>query len=177
MGNSESCKVLSADFGNSTSRAVPNAEVLMFRGQAADGANCLVAFDSSTIVLSRPVAGLPCRIRLDPRQYQAVAVIARQHGHAVHLLHRDPGLSVDLVEIGALQAAEEYVDRIASLLDLPQLTLAGRSASGETIVSGAAAGRRRVRGTAPRRPRFLARRRKGEVIPFRTRGDEVAARS
>lgn len=171
MSQAQSNTVVSGLF----SRSIPVADVLLFRGRAADGAYCLITFDRRTVVVSRPVAGLPCRIRVDPRHYQGVAVIERPDGQVVHLLHHDPGLSIDLVLLGSLEAAEEYRDRIASLLRLEPLTLAGRSASGDTIVSGTASGPRRVRATAPRRPRFLARRRKGEVISIRKFRDDAAA--
>jgi hypothetical protein len=155
-----------------------DTDALLFRGRAADGTFCIVTFDANTVVLSRPVGGLSCRIRIYSRQYDGVAVIERADGHVIHLLHRDPGLSIDLVQLTTLEAAEEYCDRIASILDLPTLTLAGRSATGDTIVAGVASAPRRVRATAPRRPRFLTRRHSGEVVSFsKAQRPEVAALS
>jgi hypothetical protein len=139
---------------------------------------CVITFNRDTVVVSRPVGGLPCRIRLRPAYYQAVAIIERPEGHVVHLLHDDPGLSVDLVQLDSLEAAEEYSDRIASLLHLEPMFLAGRSAAGDTIVSGAAPEKRRARATAPRRPRFLVRRETGNVVAFgRTERQASAALS
>ena len=178
MSQSLCSNVITGLFDRSTQNSSADSDALLFRGRAADGTFCIVTFDANTVVLSRPVGGLPCRIRLYPRQYDGVAVIERPDGHVIHLLHRDPGLSIDLVQLQTLDAAEEYCDRIASMLDLPTLTLAGRSATGDTIVAGGASTPRRVRATAPRRPRFLTRRRGGEVISFNNaRRAEVAALS
>src|SRR5688500_309835 len=146
MSQSQSSNVITGLFDRSTGSTTAKADALLFRGRAAGGTFCLVTFDAATIVLSRPVGGLPCRIRLSPGQYDGVAVIERPDGHVIHLLHRDPGLSIDLVQLQSMEAADEYCDRIASILDLPPLSLAGRSASGDTIVSGASAPRR-VRAT------------------------------
>jgi hypothetical protein len=92
-------------------------------------------------------------------------------------MHRDPGLSIDLVEAATLEAAEEHRDRLSIFLDLPALTLAGRSASNDTTVSAAAPTRRKVHNRTSR-PRFLSRRKTGQVIAFRqVTGSEIIARS
>src|ERR671916_494949 len=104
-------KILSIQAGRSTGRPASFPEVLLYRGRAGDGADCLATFDKDTVVLSRPVAGLSCRIRLSTSQYQAVAAVAREDRHVVQLMHRDPGLSIDLVEAATLEAAEEHRDR------------------------------------------------------------------
>ena len=170
-------KILSIQAGRSTGRPASFPEVLLYRGRAGDGADCLATFDKDTVVLSRPVAGLSCRIRLSTSQYQAVAAVAREDRHVVQLMHRDPGLSIDLVEAATLEAAEEHRDRLATFLDLPALTLAGRSASGDTVTSAAAPVRRKVHNRAPR-PRFLSRRKTGTVIAFGPiPGREIIARN
>ena len=174
-------KIHSVSAGRSSERPVSSAEVLLYRGRAADGADCLATFDRHTLVMSRPVAGLSCRIRIGTNQFQAVAMIARDDRHVIHLMHRDPGLSIDLAEAASLADAEDHCDRLAAFLDLPRLTLAGRSASGETIMSGIASHQRRnepVRLGKHRRPRFLTRRRTGSVVSFRkVEGSELIARS
>lgn len=171
-------KILSIPAGRFSKRPASFPEILLYRGRAGDGADCLATFDKATIVLSRPVAGLSCRIRLSTNQYQAVAAIAREDRHVVHLMHRDPGLSIDLADAATLEAAEEHRDRIAEFLNLPALTLAGRSASGDTVVSRAAPTRRRKVHNRFPRPRFLSRRKAGTVIPFQPiTGREIIARS
>ena len=109
-------KVLHTTAGRSSGRPVWFPAVLLYRGRAEDGAHCLTTFDRRTVVLSRPVAGLACKIRLSTRQYQAVAVVARDDRHSVRLVHRDPGLSVDLTEMENFEAAEAYCDRLADFL-------------------------------------------------------------
>ena len=171
-------KIHSDAAGRSSERPVFLPDVLLYRGRAGDGADCLATFDRQTIVLSRPVAGIACRLRLSVGQYQAVAMVERGDRQVVQLLHRDRGLSVDLAEADTLDAAEQYRDRLADFLDLPALTLAGRSASGDTIVSGAAPLQRRKAALRPRRPRFLARRKGAAVVTIRKiDGREIIARS
>ena len=75
--------------------------------------------------MSRPLAGLACRIRVPVRQYQAVALLVREHCHVIRLMHRDLGLSLDVEEFESLATAEDYCDRLADFLDLPSVTAAG----------------------------------------------------
>ena len=129
-------------------------------------------------MLSRPVAGLACKIRVSLRQYDAIAVIAGDDKNVVRLAHRDAGLSVDLVQMDSFDEAEEYRDRLADFLRLPVLTLAGRGASGEPAERGTAPKTRRTKAIGARRPRFLSRRRTGEVISIRKiDGREIIARA
>ena len=133
--------------------------------------------------MSRPVAGLACRIRIPVRQYQAVAVLVRDERNLVRIVHRDAALSIDVEEFAAFETAEEYRDRLASFLDLPPLTLAGAPASAEEAEEDAEAApvashsRRRDPALRSRRPRFLTRRRAGEVVALRRiEGREIIAR-
>jgi hypothetical protein len=134
-------------------------------------------------MMSRPVAGLACRIRIPVRQYQAVAVLVRETRNVVRIVHRDAALSVDVEEFAAFETAEEYRDRLATFLDLPPLTLAGAPASAEDADDEAEAApvaspsRRRNSAHRSRRPRFLTRRRAGEVVKLRKiEGREIIAR-
>ena len=134
-------------------------------------------------MMSRPVAGLACRIRIPVRQYQAVAVLVREERNVVRIVHRDAALSVDVEEFAAFETAEEYRDRLATFLDLPPLTLAGAPASAEEAEDEtdaapvASPSRRRNSALRSRRPRFLRRRRAGEVVTLRKiEGREIIAR-
>ena len=134
-------------------------------------------------MMSRPVAGLACRIRIPVRHYQAVAVLVRETRNVVRIVHRDAALSVDVEEFAAFETAEEYRDRLATFLDLPPLTLAGAPASAEDADDEAEAApvaspsRRRNSAHRSRRPRFLTRRRAGEVVKLRKiEGREIIAR-
>ena len=75
--------------------------------------------------MSRSVAGLACRIRIPVRQFQAVALMVRDRGHVIRLMHRDAGLTLDLEEFESFATAEEYGDRLADFLGLPPSTVAG----------------------------------------------------
>lgn len=128
-------------------------------------------------MLSRPVAGLACKIRLSLRQYQAIALVASEETNVVRLLHRDPGLSIDLKRIENFEAAEEYRDQLASFLDLPPLMMAGAGAAAGKSADETATPSRRRRFGRSLRPRFLTRRSAGEPIAVRKlEGREIIAR-
>jgi hypothetical protein len=162
MRQTEADEGYSIGTGRSPERPVSFPDVLLYRGRASDGAECLATFDRQTIVLSRPVAGLPCRIRLGVRQYQAVAVIVADGEYTVRLMHRDDGLSIDLAELGTLRDAEEYCERLAGFLHLPSVTMGAGRAAGHAKLATAQSGRAQL--TKRRRARFLTRRRTGNVI-------------
>jgi hypothetical protein len=163
--------------GRSAERPVSFPDVHLYRARAGDGADCLATFDRRTIVLARPIAGIACKIRLSLRQYQAVALIATDAVNIVRLLHRDPGLSLDLERIDCFEAAEEYRDQLASFLDLPPLTMAGAGASTESAAATAESVVPRRRTGRSSRPRFLIRRNTGQPIAIRkVDGHEIIAR-
>jgi hypothetical protein len=127
--------------------------------------------------MSRPVAGLACRIRVPVRQYEAVAVLVSENRHVIRLMHRDAGLSIDVEEFETFQTAEEYRDRLAGFLNLPPMTMAGVPDRGETAEDGAPQPRR-GRPLRGRRPRFLTRRRPGAGAPLgKIEGREIIARN
>ena len=129
-------------------------------------------------MMSRPVAGLACRIRIPVRQYRAVAVLSCEAGHLVRLVHREAGLSIDLEEFHTLETAEECRDRLAAFLDLPPLTLAGSPRVGAKPDKGSLSSRRRNSAFRARRPRFLTRRRAGADMAIgKIEGREIIARS
>ena len=126
--------------------------------------------------MSRPLAGIACRIRIPLRQYQAVALVMHEKGHTIRLMHRDRGLSLDIEEFENLATAEDYRDRLAGFLDLPPVTASGSpTLDDEGVVRGPARGRRN-RAISVRRPRFLMRRRPGDARPtIKIEGREIIA--
>ena len=163
--------------GRSPERPVPFPDVHLYRARAGDGADCLATFDRTTIVLARPVAGMAGKIRLILSQYQAVALIAGDIVNIVRLLHRNPGLSLDLERIDSFEAAEEYRDQLASFLNLPPLTMARGGASPETAAAAAESFVPRRRTGRASRPRFLIRRSTGQPIEIgKIDGREIIAR-
>ena len=128
--------------------------------------------------MSRPVAGLACRVRIPVRHYQAVAVVACATSHAIRLMHRDPAFSIDVEEFGALETAEDYCDRLGRFLDLPTLTIAAGLPSDEGMPVCTLPQPRRSGTHRRRRPRFLARRRAGRIAAIvRVEGREIIART
>lgn len=132
-------------------------------------------------MLSRPVAGIACKIRLSIRNYQAVALVTEADRHTVRLFHRDPGLSVDIAQIETLAEAEDCRDHFADMLGLPPLTMGrGSPAKDDARRSDAdtAPARRANRAVRARRARFLTRRANGGVGPIRhLPAQEIIARS
>jgi hypothetical protein len=127
--------------------------------------------------MSRPVAGLACRIRVPVRQYEAVAVLVGEARHVIRLMHRDAGLSIDVEEFTTFETAEEFRDRLAGFLGLPPMTMAGAPAAAETTGAVAPQPRRR-RLARGRRPRFLTRRWPGSGEPLgKIEGREIIARN
>lgn len=126
--------------------------------------------------MSRPLAGLACRIRVPVRHYQAVALVVRERSHVIRLMHRDLGLSLDVEEFESLATAEDYCDRLADFLDLPSVTAAGAPDS-DAALHASAPEARRTRVVKVRRPRFLMRRHSGGAISLeRISGREIIAR-
>jgi len=126
--------------------------------------------------MSRSVAGLACRIRIPVRQFQAVALMVRDSGHVIRLMHRDAGLTLDVEEFESFATAEEYGDRLADFLGLPAVTVAGAPAEDDRPAAECSETRRNG-GVKARRPRFLARRRSGSPLTFeKIEGREIIAR-
>jgi hypothetical protein len=124
--------------------------------------------------MSRAVAGLACRIRVHVPQYQAVALVVRGHSNVVRLMHRDVALSLDVEAFDSVATAEEYRDRLADFLDLPQVIV---SATPDVERGNEAPRERRARSVRTRRPRFLTRRHSGgEVTIRKIEGREMIAR-
>ena len=142
--------------GRSPGRPVIFPDVLLFRCSTSDGADCLVTFDKRTLLMSRSVAGLACRIRIPVRQYQAVALMVRDHDHVIRLMHRDAGLTLDVERFESFATAEEYGDRLSDFLGLPAVTVAGAPAQDDRQAADCSEARR-GRGARARRPRFLTR--------------------
>jgi hypothetical protein len=126
-------------------------------------------------MMSRPVAGLACRVRVPVSQYQAVALVVRGNSNVVRLMHRDVGLSLDVEAFDSVATAEEYRDRLAGFLDLPPVIV---SASPDAERGSDEPRERRTRSVRARRPRFLTRRRTGGTVTIRKiEGREIIARN
>ena len=175
MRQTEDSNSYSEPADRSMERSAIFPDILLYRATAGDGADCLAAFNRQTVLIARPVAGLACRIRLKLKHFLAVAATEERGNYLVRLMHRDPGLTLDLAEFDTLAAAEEYRDGLAASLGLATLTLAGR-ATGPVVVPAATLNQRRKR--RAHRPRFLYRRKTGDVVALPTFAErEIIARS
>ena len=157
---------------------------LRLEARAADGARCRVVLERSHLVVERRVAGLACAIRLPASALDGVAAAFLASGPAVRLVHREAGLTIDLLHAASPGIAIELRDRLARALGLPALFV---DAEGEIFGATRRMGhveaeppqpRRGGRTALKRRPRFLARRAVGgdaDAPPFT--GREIIARN
>jgi hypothetical protein len=128
-----------------------------------------IVFRGHSVVIARRVAGIAMRVRVPLASYQGVALLLAEAGageavHKVELKHRDPELSVPLVEAGdATEIAAEW-NAWAQSLSLPRLfeEMPGgpRSSDDGKILPGP---RRRGSLVARRRTRFARRRKMGAL--------------
>lgn len=138
--------------------------------RAQDGAICRVVVSREQILIQRPLAGLPCTVRMPVSVLEGVAAAFLQTGPAVRLLHREAGLSLDVIEAATPGMAIQVRDRLARALSLPALfvdadgaVFGARRRVGQ-IVAGIPGPRRGGRPVMARRPRFLKRRAAGQPL-------------
>ncbi|MYZ49911.1 DUF6101 family protein [Propylenella binzhouense] len=154
---------------------------LRFQGRAGDDMPVTAVIERRSVMLSRPIAGLPCLIEVAAATFRGIAVVECEGVHRVRLVHDDPGLTLDLTESGDRASALGERDRLAAELRLPALLAPDEGAVDGTEmrlggILASAARARRVRLKA--RPRFLSRRQTGgepEGAPFV--GREIIART
>jgi len=138
----------------------------------ADGRRRVVIVDEDRIAIARSVAGVYMQIHLAPSAFRGVLLRVASlddsgFRYEVHLLHRDPDLSVRLAESGDQTEAEIEWRRCARHFHLPTLVERAEGiVEPEHAVLGALEARepvvrRRGRGLRQRRARFLTRRKVG----------------
>ncbi len=138
----------------------------------ADGRRRVVIVEKDRIAIARSVAGVFMRINLAPRAYRGVLLRLASlddsgFHYEVHLLHRDPDLSVRLAETGDQAEAEDAWRCWARVFNLPTLVerVEGIFEPGRPTIGAleacAPVVRRRGRGLRLRRARFLTRRKVG----------------
>jgi len=157
---------------------------LRLEARAADGARCRVMLQQEHVFVERPVGGLACAIRLPVSALEGVAAAFLASGPAVRLVHREAGLTIDLIHAASPGIAIELRDRLARLLGLPALFV---DAEGEVfgairrmgrITAEEPQPRRGARTALKRRPRFLTRRSiGGEPDAPPLNGREIIART
>lgn len=143
------------------------------RDQRADGGKRKVRVTRSDILISRRFAGISMKIAVPVSTYQgvALAIEAGSAGGAAYrlsLAHRDPDLTIVLAETQDSGLAAADWKYWATFLDLPRLA---EDAGKTHAVDDPAPAAQQMRGrgvVAKRRPRFLARRKRGDLARIQT---------
>lgn len=184
MRQTEMDGVLPVKTGRPEGRPVPFELPLRLPARSQDGVLCHVVVCQEQLLIQRPLAGLPCKVRVPVSALEGVAAAFLPDGPAVRLIHREPGLTLDVLEASSLEMAVGLRDRLARALSLPALfvdadgVIFGSSRRFGRIVTGTPGPRRGGRPALVRRPRFLTRRvlgRQPEAPPIT--GDEIIART
>lgn len=160
----------------STSAAQRVGAFMSQRDQRAEGGRRQVRVTRSDILIQRRFAGVSMLISVPVAAYRGVALAVEpaqsQHGGAAYrlsLAHADPDLDVVLFETQDSGAAAADWKYWAFYLDLPRL--AAENGEAHPIPGPRDAQifwRRRHANVAKRRPRFLARRKKGDLARSQT---------
>jgi hypothetical protein len=124
-----------------------------------------IAFAGRSVVIARRVAGISMRVQVPLASYKGVRLSlgTEREGetlHTIELLHRDPDLSVPLVEAADPRVIASEWCAWANSLSLPRL-FEDFPADCSPEKSLVAAPRRRGSAVAKRRTRFARRRRTG----------------
>jgi hypothetical protein len=169
--------------GGSTAAGIQAApEPAGFDAITGDGETCRVGFEIRTIIVERLVGNLTCRISIPAAFYEGVALIMGEDNYTVRLVNRDPGLTMNIGGLPDLGKALDLRDDLARQLRLPAMTVSrdGEISCEERKLGGLIVGDqgpRRGSMATRRRPRFLARRKKGHGREAcRVNGREIIAR-
>jgi hypothetical protein len=159
-----------------------NRQTALTRADArADDQRREIAFGNQSVVIARRVCGIAMRVRVPLCSYRGVALSLAEErdGEAVHrieLLHRDPDLSIPLVEAGDVAEIAAEWAAWAEGLALPRLIerAPGEVEAVEAMGQGVfSMPRRRGSAVGRRRTRFSRRRRMGALqrLPVAYRGE------
>ncbi|HVV42281.1 MAG TPA: DUF6101 family protein [Nitrobacter sp.] len=141
------------------------------RDTRADGGVRRIELHRERVVLRRAVSGM--RMAINVRVSDFIGIAERQCGEErmLLLLHRDPSLSIPLLVTTDTTEVETASQTWSELLALPQLHDDERDPAPR---------RRRRNAVSQRRPKFLVRRRAGDLLnpPASYRGErEIIART
>jgi len=155
-----------------TTRLDPHSLPISFDAHdtRADGNIRHIELHREHIVLRRAVHGMRMAINVRVRDFLGVAIRDRGDRQILVLMHRDPSLSVPLGEINDPAAINDTWQMWSDVFALPQLVEVNREPAPR---------RRRRNAISRRRPRFLVRRRAGQMPdqPVIHRGEhEIIAR-
>jgi uncharacterized protein DUF6101 len=122
----------------------------------ADGGIRNIELHRERVVLRRAVQGMRMAVNISVRDFLGVGLRGLDDAQALILVHRDPSLSIPLLvssDVGEIASAWQMWSEIFALPQLP-----------EDKVREPAARRRRHNAIRGRRPKFLVRRRAGDLL-------------
>ena len=122
----------------------------------ADGGVRRIELHRERVVLHRAVKGMRMAVNIRVRDFLGVALRGLDDAQTVVLVHRDPSLSIPLCVSSDREEIVSVWLKWSDIFALPQLM--------EDLPREPAARRRRHNAIRARRPRFLVRRRPGDLL-------------
>jgi hypothetical protein len=122
----------------------------------ADGGVRNIELHRERVVLRRAVQGMRMAVNINVRDFLGVALRGLDDALALVLVHRDPSLSIPLLVSSDADEIASAWQTWSEIFALPQLP--------EDKVFEPAARRRRHNAIRGRRPKFLVRRRPGDLL-------------
>jgi hypothetical protein len=122
----------------------------------ADGGVRRIELHRERVVLHRALKGMQMAVNIRVRDYLGVALRGLDDAQTVVLVHRDPSLSIPLCVSSDREETVSAWLKWSDIFALPQLM--------EDLPREPAARRRRHNAIRARRPRFLVRRRAGDLL-------------
>jgi hypothetical protein len=122
----------------------------------ADGSVRNIELHRERVVLRRAVQGMRMAVNISVRDFLGVGLRGLDDAQALMLVHRDPSLSIPLLVSSDDDEIASASQAWSEIFALPQLP--------EDKVSEPAARRRRHNAIRGRRPKFLVRRRAGDLL-------------
>jgi hypothetical protein len=122
----------------------------------ADGGVRRIELHRERVVLHRAVKGMRMAVNVRVRDFLGVALRGLDDAQMLVLVHRDPSLTIPLCVSSDSEEIASAWQMWSDIFALPQLT--------EDIQREPAARRRRHNAIRARRPKFLVRRRAGDLL-------------
>jgi uncharacterized protein DUF6101 len=122
----------------------------------ADGGVRKIELHRERVVLRRAVHGMRMAVNINVRDFLGIGLRGLDDAQALMLVHRDPSLSIPLLVSSDADEIASASQTWSEIFALPQLP--------EDKVHEPAARRRRHNAIRARRPKFLVRRRAGDLL-------------
>ena len=122
----------------------------------ADGGVRQIELHRERVVLRRAVQGMRMAVNISVRDFIGIGLRGLDDAQALMLIHRDPSLSIPLLVSSDAEEIASVWQTWSEIFSLPQLP--------EEKTCEPAARRRRYNAIRGRRPKFLVRRRAGDLL-------------